>query len=56
MMIKESYDDWNDNPIITTVEEFGTSLNHVDFPTVTICILVSYNNLFRKMKVSMLSA
>ena len=36
-MIKESYDDWNDNPIITTVEEFGTSLNHVDFPTVTIC-------------------
>ena len=36
-MIKESYDDWKQNPIITTTDEFGAPLSDVDFPALTIC-------------------
>ena len=36
-MIKESYDDWEQNPIITTTDEFGAPLSDVDFPALTIC-------------------
>ena len=37
VIIKESYEDWNSNPILTTTEEIGASLTEVDFPTTTIC-------------------
>ena len=37
MIIKDSYVDWNSNPILTTTEEIGASLTEVEFPTTTIC-------------------
>ena len=37
IIIKDSFEDWNNNPILTTTEEIGASLTEVDFPTVTIC-------------------
>ena len=37
MIIKDSFEDWNNNPILTTTEEIGASLTEVDFPTTTIC-------------------
>ena len=36
-MIKESFDDWHHDPILTTMDEIGAPLSDVDFPTITIC-------------------
>ena len=37
LMIKESFDDWHHDPILTTMDEIGAPLSDVDFPTITIC-------------------
>ena len=36
-MIKESFDDWHHDPILTTMDEIGAPLSDVYFPTITIC-------------------
>ena len=36
-MIKESVQEWNENPVITSVDSIESPLSDIDFPTVTLC-------------------
>lgn len=36
-MIRQSYADWKENPVLTTVETTGLPLDKIDFPAITIC-------------------
>ena len=37
LIINASFDDWNQNQIITTIESIATPIQEVQFPTVTVC-------------------
>ena len=35
-IIYDSFDDWDDNPLITNVEDFEAPLNNIEFPAITV--------------------
>ena len=36
-MVYTAFEDWSENPIITTLDSIAAPINSIQFPTVTVC-------------------